>query len=145
VPPSPNESKLKTLLTIQATCANLSLCIPGLERDAVRLRVRRPPSPVRPTADPRAEPSRAALRRDGPGCSAARRLRQTRQRQPVRTCHQLTGSFYVFTLGIILYSFYVFIIGIILYLFYYFHFRYHFIILLGIIRSGIIKKHFFYA
>ncbi len=128
-------------LTIQL---NTSLCIPGLERDVVRLRVRRPPSPVRPTADPRAEPSRATLRRDGPRCSAARRLRQTRERQPVRTRHQLTSSFYVFMLGIILYSFYVFMLGIILYSFYHFLFRYHFIILFGIIRSGIIK-HFIYA
>jgi hypothetical protein len=101
-------------LTIKETCAYLSLYIPGLERDVVRLRVRRPPSPVRPTADPRAEPSRATLRRDGPRCSAARRLRQTRERQSVRTCHQFTGSFYVFMLGIILYLYYYFRLGIVL-------------------------------
>jgi hypothetical protein len=100
------------------TYSNLSLCFPGLERDVVRLRVRRPPSPVRPTADPRTEPSRATLRGDGPRCSAARRLRQTRQRQPVRTRHQLTGSLNVFMLGIILYSFY------------YFRFRYHLVFVL---------------
>ncbi len=107
---------VKTLLTIQETCANLSLYIPGLQRDVVRLRLRRPPSPVRPAADPRAEPSRATLRRDGPGCSAPRRLRQTQQWQPVRSRHQFTGSFTVFIIGIILYGicFIIFFLGIIL-------------------------------